>query len=32
MWKSIGVMVLTWVALYVAAPLAVALATGFLVR
>ncbi len=32
MWKSFGVALLTWVAMYVAAPLAVALATGFLVR
>ena len=32
MWKSFGVALLTWVAMYVVAPLAVALATGFLVR
>lgn len=32
MWKSIGVVLLTWVALYIVAPLAVALAAGFLVR
>lgn len=32
MWKSIGVTLLTWVGLYIVTPLAVALATGFLVR
>ena len=32
MWKSFGVALLTWVAMYVVAPLAVALATGFLVQ
>lgn len=30
MWKSAGVVALTWVAMYVAAPLAIVLATGFL--
>jgi hypothetical protein len=32
MWKSFGVALLTWVAMYVVAPLAVALAAGFLVQ
>jgi hypothetical protein len=32
MWKSFGVTLLTWVIMYVVAPLAVALATAFLVR
>ena len=31
LWKSAGVFALTWVALYVVAPLAVVLATGFLI-
>ena len=32
LWKSAGAIVLTWLAMYVVAPLAVVLATGFLVR
>lgn len=31
-WKSAGAVALTWVAMFIVAPLAVALATGFLVR
>lgn len=32
LWKSIGVVLLTWVAIYLVTPLALALAVGFLVR
>lgn len=32
MWKSVGVVLLTWVAMYIVTPLAVVLATGFLIR
>lgn len=32
MWKSVGVVLLTWVTIYIVTPLAIVLATGFLVR